>query len=351
MDISEFTPEQLEFWNRMRESHQTAEFAQLQAQLRQDKSLLDFCNSALIQAAREGDREAVELLLDVGATLNRERDGRMYCDALNSSASAGKMEVVKLLVERGADLKSINEYDRNAMMSAESSGHDEVAAFLKSQGMIDLDAIRVYDVESAHETILETIQEFRGPVSAWHDDVPGDPRVVIRHIPSGSCEWNGSQVLFTIGLSDHRLPMGRIKSFYTELQIHLSPEWPLTPEALSQAKWNWPIEWMKRIASQLRCAEGIVESPLFLNGSPPQPLAPNTKLCGWAGRVYEGAAGTYDVEGGKTVYTLVLIPIYNDEISIVAEHGVDELEYQLDLLIERGEAPTWIDPSRPSIAG
>jgi hypothetical protein len=236
-------------------------------------------------------------------------------------------------------------------MSAESCGHDEVAAFLKSQGMIDLEAMRVYDFDSAHESILEKIQQIRGPVSAWNVEIPGDPRVVIRHIPSETSEWsNQGQVLFTIGLSDHRLPMGRIKSFYTELQIHLSPEWPLTPEALSQAKWNWPIEWMKRIASQLRSAEGIVESPLFLNGSPQQPLAPNTKLCGWAGRVYEGAEGTFDVEGGKTVYTLVLTPIYNDEISIVEEQGVDELAYQLRLLTERGEAPFWIDPLRPSIA-
>jgi Suppressor of fused protein (SUFU) len=158
-------------------------------------------------------------------------------------------------------------------------------------------------------------------------------------------------VLYPIGLSDHRLPMGRIKSYYNELRIHLSPEWPLTPEALSRAEWNWPIEWMKRIASELRSADRIEESQLFLNGSPPQPLAPSTKLCGWVGQVCEGAESTFDVEGGKTVYTLVLYPIYGDEIALVEKEGVDELAYRLRLQSESQGHPSWIDPSRPSVAG
>lgn len=354
MDTSELTPKQLRFWNRMKELHQSEEFSQVQSELKEDKPLLGFCNATLIQSAKQGDLETARTLLDAGATLNREYDGETYCDALESAAGEGRLEMVRLLVQRGADLRSINEYGRNAMMSAESCGHDEVAAYLRSLGMIDIEEIRIYDFESAHETILERISDSRGTPSSWHVEVPGDPHVVIRHIPVQSGDGaSAGQILFTIGLSDHRLPLDRFKSHYMELLLHLSPDWPLTPDALSKAEWNWPIEWMERIACQLRSADRIFYSQLFMNGAPPQPLGPNTKLCGWVGEAYEGGALTYDVEGGRTVYTLVLFPIYEDEASIIENKGVAEFRTRLCRQSERQGKSSCriIDPSRSSVAG
>ena len=354
MNISELTPKQLRFWNQMRESHLREDFAQLQAQLRQDRALLDFCSAALIQSAKEGDLETTKLLLEVGATLNREHDGTKYCDALLFAAGAGQLNTVKLLVDGGADLTAEDGYGGNAMMNAEFFGHDDVAAYLSSLGMIDLEEIRIYDFQSAHDTILERIADSRGMPSQWKLGVPGDPYIELRHIPAQSGRRRGNgQIIFTVGLSDHRLPLGRFKSHYTELQMHLPPEWPLAANALSQTEWSWPIEWMKRIACQLRSADRISDSPLFMNGARPQPLGPNTSLCGWVGEEYEGAEGTYDVEGSRTVNTLVLFPILEDEVSVIEQDGVGEFTRRLYIQAERRGEPSFriIDPLRPSVAG
>jgi ankyrin repeat protein len=64
----------------------------------------EFLNDAepLLAAARAGQRDLVELLLDLGMNVDAEDQGGIR--ALNVAAGNGAVDVVRLLIERGADV-------------------------------------------------------------------------------------------------------------------------------------------------------------------------------------------------------------------------------------------------------
>ena len=78
----------------------------------------------LIKSAREGELEVVRLLLDRGADVHAKND-----DALQWAAYNDHLEVVRLLLDRGADVHSMND---DALQWAAEMGHLEVVALLKS---------------------------------------------------------------------------------------------------------------------------------------------------------------------------------------------------------------------------
>ena len=88
---------------------------------------------ALFDAARRGDRAAVVSLLDRGVDVNAR--SRYGVSALGFAAGEGKMDVVRLLVERGADLQLADSfYSSRAIDFAIRGGHADVALFLLSRG-------------------------------------------------------------------------------------------------------------------------------------------------------------------------------------------------------------------------
>ena len=96
--------------------------------------------NALDEAAGEGAINAVRWLLDHGAKINHQVGGMARCFALSSAAIGGHLEIVKLLVERGADINAVWAGD-NALSFALWYGHDEVAAYLRAHGGLEPDQL------------------------------------------------------------------------------------------------------------------------------------------------------------------------------------------------------------------
>jgi ribosomal protein S18 acetylase RimI-like enzyme len=92
-------------------------------------------NKKLIKAAREGYTELVKLLLDAGADI--EAKDKYGYTALIRAASNGYTEVVKLLLDAGADIEAKKENGDTALIRAASNGHTEVVKLLKQYGAID----------------------------------------------------------------------------------------------------------------------------------------------------------------------------------------------------------------------
>ena len=86
----------------------------------------------LILAAGRGHIEIVKLLLENGADVNsRTKDGDT---ALIVASKAGHTNVVKLLLERGADVNAKNRNGRMALMGATNQGHLNVVKLLLERG-------------------------------------------------------------------------------------------------------------------------------------------------------------------------------------------------------------------------
>jgi outer membrane protein assembly factor BamB len=87
----------------------------------------------LFEAARNGDRARVAQLLDRGVDVNART--RYDVTALGFAADKGHLEVVRLLVERGADINLPDRFYRmRAIDRALSNNHVEVARFLLERG-------------------------------------------------------------------------------------------------------------------------------------------------------------------------------------------------------------------------
>lgn len=108
----------------------------------------DVQRGQLLQHALDRPADIIEvlgILLDRGAPLNaimyenHEASRRLYPfmefgTPLHKAASLGKADVVRYLLERGADVASRNAKGRTAMECAERAGHDEVVGMLESAG-------------------------------------------------------------------------------------------------------------------------------------------------------------------------------------------------------------------------
>ena len=88
--------------------------------------------TALMHAARDGHTEVVKLLIDNGADLNHKSNGGVT--ALRTAAREGRTEVVKLLIDNGADMNIKDVDGWTALMHASIYGHTEVVKLLVENG-------------------------------------------------------------------------------------------------------------------------------------------------------------------------------------------------------------------------
>lgn len=97
--------------------------------------IIEAGTTVLMYAAGFGHTDVVRLLLDYGAEPNRQdvRGGT----ALMLAAFNGERDVVALLAERGAKLDTMSENGATALRLADAKGHKSVAALLRQLGATD----------------------------------------------------------------------------------------------------------------------------------------------------------------------------------------------------------------------
>ncbi|KAG8184304.1 hypothetical protein JTE90_008988 [Oedothorax gibbosus] len=121
---------------------------QLQQQLQQQQPVPEG-NTPLIFACAAGHVDTVRLLLDAGASLEVHNENGHT--PLMETASAGHVEVAKLLVERGASINThSNEFKESALTLACYKGHLEMVRFLLEAG-----ADREHKTDEMHTALME----------------------------------------------------------------------------------------------------------------------------------------------------------------------------------------------------
>ena len=91
-------------------------------------------------AAAEGHVDVVRYLLEAGANINEIPDNDEVRDyshkgstknALCAAASNGRVEVVKLLLDQGGDKSIKDSHGKTPLQLAEQNGHEECVKLLK----------------------------------------------------------------------------------------------------------------------------------------------------------------------------------------------------------------------------
>jgi hypothetical protein len=101
-------------------------------------------SGALITAARCNSASVVEILIDAGMDVNYVAgpsndpfDGRPSTSPLIEAASVGNLEVVKLLLERGATNDWTNNHGWSAARIVANRGYPDVAEFIRNFSSLD----------------------------------------------------------------------------------------------------------------------------------------------------------------------------------------------------------------------
>ena len=89
----------------------------------------------LVEAAKKGDVEAVRAALDAGVDVDAPEGEQVWCEnALFAAAGAGHVDVIALLLDRGADIHRKGPADMTALHSAVRDGRLEAMKLLLERG-------------------------------------------------------------------------------------------------------------------------------------------------------------------------------------------------------------------------
>jgi peptide-methionine (S)-S-oxide reductase len=101
------------------------------------KATAESLDEALAAAVNHGHADLVTLLLNSGARINRfsPLGGHSHATPLHQAVASGQENIVRLLVERGADwtMRDIR-YDGSPLDWAEHLGHTRIADYLREHG-------------------------------------------------------------------------------------------------------------------------------------------------------------------------------------------------------------------------
>jgi ankyrin repeat protein len=86
----------------------------------------------LLLAAENGHKQVVKLLVDKGAEVNAQGGG--YGNALQTASARGYKEIVKLLLDKGAEVDAQGGYYGDTLQAASAGGHEVVVRLLVDKG-------------------------------------------------------------------------------------------------------------------------------------------------------------------------------------------------------------------------
>lgn len=110
-------------------------------------------NEALWEAARAGDTTRITAALAQGADVNAK--ARYDVTALFFAASSGRLDAVRLLVARGANVNAVDSfYKATAVGMAATNGHTAVVLYLVQNGA-SADDVLVFALQANDETLVK----------------------------------------------------------------------------------------------------------------------------------------------------------------------------------------------------
>ena len=300
---------------------------------------------AIDSALLDNQPDAVRFLLAKGADVNdSELFGQPYSSVLTSAIMLDKLEMVKILVEAGARLDTLDNCLQTPICWARNK--PAIAAYLRSQGAIEPHEVPNYEQILAlvrKPPLLDWMESKGAEVQELDGFEPGDPPSLVM-----LCLQEDFSCLFTHGLSDApmRVPAGGEAYQYAELAILIEDSiWD--ESTWQRPEFRWAVEWMQRIARH------PFENDTWLGGKwtiisnedPPQPLSEFTQMTCWLLLGEKDPLARAELPDGKSVCFYTLMPIHTAERDLALREGLVAL---LERFAEQ-DVSVQLDPDRPSV--
>lgn len=184
--------------------------------------------SPLTAAAGDGALDAARCLLDHGADVNKQPTDNFGSTPLHEAITNGHLQMVELLLNRGADPDVLEGNPRrNALAAARFWQQDQIAELLESRGVREI-VIEPEAVDIEAESFFQLSKELS--VDHWFDKTWHHVYDhVMQHGLVSMCERN--QVYFLVGYLIGQLADGGVASVYGNPSGEFTP---LMPEALER---------------------------------------------------------------------------------------------------------------------
>jgi hypothetical protein len=142
--------------------------------------------------------------------------------------------------------------------------------------------------------------------------------------------------LVTTGMSARamKVPEGLEELSYAELLVSLPPDWPLRQEDFKDERNYWPVRTLKMFSRMPHEYDTwLGEAHTIPNGDPPEPYAPNTKLCCAMlapPLLVPDEFRELTVTPEMSIHFYGIIPIYQEEIDLKLKRGAEALYDRFD---------------------
>ncbi len=207
----------------------------------------------------------------------------------------------------------------------------------------------------AIETISKHIERHLGPIAGVYHEIVSDVVHVDIHYLTPTPE-RPYYTLITSGMSDRPMtaPAEAGDCRYAELMLSLPADWPFPTEPGQTVPFGdeanyWPLRWLKLMARfPHEYDTWLWWGHTMPNGDPPEPFAPNTRMCGMllADPVLVPEPFLQlRMSADKTVNFFGLLPLHQDEMEFKLKRGAEELLERFD----RAGVTEELDPARRSV--
>lgn len=199
------------------------------------------------------------------------------------------------------------------------------------------------------DAISEHIARHIGPVDrVFHELVSHIVHIDVHLV--GPTPGRPCHTLVTSGMSDQPMaaPEGASDCRHAELMISLPRHWKLAQADFEDESWYWPLRWLKRLARLPHEYDTwLWEHHTVPNSDPPEPFAPNTKLCGMMLVRPPAALDALHALwiGDRCVRFFALLPLYAEEMTHKLAHGAESLMARL----QRAAIPDVVDLERKNV--
>jgi hypothetical protein len=202
------------------------------------------------------------------------------------------------------------------------------------------------------DRLSEHYERYVGHVeSVFHELVSDLVHIDVHWIPPDEDRpWH---TLATTGMSDRPMtvPEGCEELRFAELLIRLPPDWPLTMDAFRDERHYWPVRLLKQLARLPHEYDTWLSFGHSVpNGDPPEPYAPDTKLCCALLLPVLGMDDDFHslvLDDDRTVRFWAVVPLHADEMQLKLREGTEALLEKFD----QAQCGDVLRIDRPSVVG